>query len=179
MSLGLLVVMPFAVRVAFGSPSVHFEPVVGYERAFKATPTPHTNLRFLYGFRAVAGYSLLSGELEATRAGDSESYPADAKIIDETSDKLKVGLRTSATGPYGSAFFRVGGQAQRLSRTTTISSVATKTQDPISVRPYAGVGAELGGRTFRMTGAATMVFRDTSDWQQNEVETTLGFKFGL
>lgn len=48
----------------------------------------------------------------------------------------------------------------------------------MSVDPYAGLGAELGGKMFRVTGAATLVFRNASDWRQNEIETTFGIRIG-
>jgi hypothetical protein len=179
MVLGLLAAAPAgAAAISMKDVQLHVEPVVGYEKAYKATPSPHTNLRFLYGLRATAGYSILSGELEATRASDTEAYPVDSKVIDETSEKVKVGVRSSVQRSFGLAFLRVGGQARRLTRTETVSSVSNKTQDPISMDPYAGVGAELGGGMFRVTGAATVVFRNTSDWRQNEIETTFGLKIG-
>jgi hypothetical protein len=176
--LGMAAAMPAWGAVSLQDVNLQVEPIVGYEKAFKATPTPHTNLRFMYGLRAVAGYSILSGELEATRASDSEAYPEDLKVIDETSDKIKLGIRSSVERSFGSAFLRAGGQAQRLSRTETVASISSKVQDPLSIDPYAGLGLELGGNLFRVTGAATVVFRNTSDWRQNEIETTFGVRIG-
>lgn len=158
--------------------NVQVEPIVGYERAYKVVPDPHTSARLMYGVRATAGYSILSAELEGTRASDSEAYPATARLVEETSDKIKLGLRSSIDRSLGSAFFRAGGQAQRLTRVDTVSSVSTRSQDPLSINPYAGVGAELGSQGLRLTGAATVVFRNLSNWQQNEVETTLGIRIG-
>ncbi|NDD90929.1 hypothetical protein EBZ37_02425 [bacterium] len=157
---------------------VQIEPVVGYERAYKPQPSPHSKLRFLYGIRATAGYSILSGELEATRASDSESYPAQLQTIEESSEKVKLGLRSGFERPNASFFFRAGGQAQRVSRTTTTSGVAAKSSDPISIDPYAGIGSELGGKSIRLTGSATVVFRDLQAWSKNELQTTVGLKIG-
>ncbi len=176
--LGLLMCVPARAAVSMKDVRIQIEPVVGYEKAFKTIPSPHTNLRFLYGLRAVAGYSILSGELEATRASDTESYPADLRTIAETSEKVKLGLRSSIDRSFGSAFFRAGGQAQRLTRTDTLVAIATTVQDPIAIDPYAGLGVELGGRMIRATGAATVVFRNLSDWRQNDLETTFGLKIG-
>jgi hypothetical protein len=178
MALGLLASVPASAAFSARDVQLQIEPVVGYEKAFKAIPSPHTNLRFLYGIRAIAGYSILSAELEATRASDSEAYPAESKTIEESSEKVKLGVRSSIDRSFGSAFLRVGGQAQRLTRTQTLSSISSRVQDPLSMDPYAGIGAELGGGMFRLTGAATVVFRNTSDWRQNDIETTFGLKIG-
>ena len=158
--------------------NVHIEPVVGYERAFSPQPSPHLKARLLYGIRATAGYSILAGELEATRASDSEAYPAQLLTVEETSDKVKLGLRSGLQRSFGAAFFRAGGQAQRVSRTQTLVGVPTHSVDPLSIDPYAGMGVELGARSIRLTGSATVVVRDTQHWAQNEIETTVGLKIG-
>ncbi len=159
--------------------SIRFEPVVGFERAYKPEPSPHTRARLLYGARVIAGHPLISGELEATRASDSESYPSQVRVIEEQSDKLKLGLRSRLDRSFGAAFVRAGGQAQRISRQDTVLAVTTETTAPWAIHPYAGAGLELGGSTFRLTGTATVVFRDLSNWTSNDLETTLGFRFGI
>ena len=158
--------------------NVQVEPVVGFERAYSPLPSPRTKVRLLYGLRATAGYSILSGELEATRASDSETFPSQGLTVDETSDKVKLGLRSGIYRSFGAAFFRAGGQAQRVSRTQTAGGVPTQSQDPISIDPYAGIGAELGGANIRLTGSATVVFRDLQRLSQNELETTIGLRIG-
>jgi hypothetical protein len=142
-------------------------------------PTPHTSLRVLYGVRVLAGVPLASGELEATRAADSEAYPDQFRTIEETSDKLKLGLRTSASHALGTAFLRAGGQAQRVERIDTLVILATQTTEPWDIRPYAGAGLELGTGRIRLSAAATVIFRDLKNWRANDLETTAGLRLGF
>ncbi|MBU6376714.1 MAG: hypothetical protein KGQ59_12000 [Bdellovibrionales bacterium] len=179
---GVLVLVLFQGATAWARSlqgiQVQIEPVVGYERAYKPQPQPHTKMRFLYGVRASAGYSYLSAEIEASRASDSEAYPAQVLTIDETAEKVKLGLRSGFDRPHASFFFRAGGQAQWVSRTTSLVGVSTTTKDPLSIDPYAGIGSEIGGPHIRLTGSATVVFQDFNAWSRNELQTTVGVKIG-
>lgn len=175
----ILLGAPSAGAALPGGVALTVEPILGYERAYKPSPSPHTTARLIYGIRAIAGIPLASGELEATRGADSEAYPAEARTIEETSDKVKLGLRSSWRHAIGSAYLRAGGQAQRVERIDTISSTATRTTDPLEIHPYAGTGLEIGTGGFRLSAGATVVFRDLNDWKQNDLETTLGFKVGI
>lgn len=157
--------------------SYHIEPIVGFERAQKIAPTPHVKGRLIYGARAVAGYQILSAELEVTRASDNEAFPAENLTISETSEKAKLGLRSGVgLGPLLTAFARAGAQAGRSTRDETIGAVSTRFNEGPSYHPYAGAGAAVHlAPKISASADVTAVFTDFKDLSRTEFETTAGF----
>lgn len=157
--------------------SLEIEPIIGYEHIQKLVPYRHTKERLVYGARVIAGIPLVSAEAELTRGTDTELFPDRGLSSKDTTDKLKLGLRSTFRligVVYG--FGRAGGQAQKTRREDTIAGVTTVTEDPIYVKPY--VGAGLRARLthhFRFDADFTVVFPDTKKWSYYEYQTTAGF----
>ena len=53
-----------------------YEPVFGYERAQKTSPSPHTTDRIIFGIRVSWGLELFAIEVAILRTGDSETIGA-------------------------------------------------------------------------------------------------------
>jgi hypothetical protein len=159
------------------------EPIIGYERVQKLLPTRHTKDRLTYGARLTVGIPLFGVEAQYTRGTDTETFPADDLSVKDTDDKLKLGLVSSMRlGPIFSIIARGGGQAKRHTTEITQPSgtPARKTVDPISYKPYAGVGLSSRiGHMWLLTGGLTVVFGEFPDMSKNEYETTLGFTVRL
>ncbi len=162
---------PAQAAVGFG-----IEPVVGYERTQSLIPTAHSRDGLLYGARLTLGVLLLSLEAEYLRGTDNETFPANDLTIKDTSDKAKVGLRsTFSLGGILSAFLRGGGQASRLKHEELTSGSDTVTNTPITYHPYFGVGlgARLG-HSFMLTADVTTVFHNFPSMNDNEYQATAG-----
>lgn len=165
---------PSSKRSGFTS---NLEPIVGYERVTKLVPTPHTKDRLIYGMRFTFGVPLLSGEAEYTRAMDTEDYPETNFSTKDTTDKVKLGLRSSfRLVGFLSAFARAGGQASRNIHEETLSGVHTREEEPIKYKPYAGAGltARLA-RNFSFNSGLTVIFHDFPKMDHNDYELTAGF----
>lgn len=152
------------------------EPIIGYERIQKLVPTKHTKDRLIYGARVLFGIPLISGEGEYTRGTDTEEFSSPALTVKDTTDKAKLGLRSTVKliGVVY-AFARAGAQAKQNVHEETLAGVTTKTTEPVIVKPYAGAGltAKLG-RNFRFDADFTVVFADTQNWRDFEYQTTAG-----
>lgn len=154
--------------------SYTIEPIVGY--AFERKDDPPRAKRVLtYGARVIAGWRILSAELEYTQ-GDSDELFTSGKRIEEKTERLRAGLRSTwALGSIVDWFLRGGGEAQKRERTTTISGVSTRTESPSRVYPYVGTGLAVHlGSALSLNASATATIKDTSDLKQNEYSTSLG-----
>jgi hypothetical protein len=65
-------------------------PLFGYETVFRATPSPHTATRAMYGARLTVGSDTISGELEYTKSSDTENFLVAPEKIVTNDDKLKL-----------------------------------------------------------------------------------------
>ncbi len=171
MALGLVCLPAHAVV------STGVEPIIGYERAQKLIPTPHTTERLVYGARITVGLPLISAEAEFTRATDTESFPTMALTVKDTEDKARVGARsTFRLGGMISLIARAGAQAKLVKHETTTAGVTGLIVDPIKYNPYAGVGFKFKmSRQVALTADLTVVFRDFPNMNQNDYMTTAGF----
>ncbi len=78
------------------SSQLKFEPVYGIETALVRYPEPSKNVtRATYGLRALYGTRLLSSELEISQAKSLENYSSPTQKVEDTSDRLSLGLRSS------------------------------------------------------------------------------------
>jgi hypothetical protein len=173
--------VPFllATGVAQAQPfQLGIEPIVGYEMVQKVLPTQHRTSRLTYGARVTAGILLISGELEYTRAQDTETFTAPARTTTDTTDKLKLGLRSShSLGSLLLLTARGGVQAQQNKHEDSITGTSFT---PVTYDPYAG--AELGVRlTSKIRGFAglVVVIHDINNMVANEYQTTAGFSISV
>ena len=143
----------------------------------KILPVPHTTSRLFYGARASAGLPLLALELEGTRANDAEDFPASGQSTTTTSDRVKLGLRSSLRlSTLLSLTARGGVQARRDTVVTTTGGVANTVRDADwTYKPYAGLSGRLMlAPKISADLGVTAVFNQFPDMSQNDYQTTLG-----
>jgi len=156
-------------------------PIVGYEDIQKVLPYQHRTTRLFYGARVTAGFLMLSGEGEYTRANDTEVFSSPAETMTEQADKLKLGLRsTLSLSSMVYLSIRGGGQATQTMRDTTIGGVTTRTWDPIIWLPYGGAGFrfQLSPKIFA-TAEMVVVWTNFPDMNSAEYQPTAGFQIAL
>lgn len=156
------------------------EPLYGYETIYRLTPTPHSSTRSYYGLRLSAGKDILSGEVEYTKAADTENYATAPEMVQNSDEKLKLGVRS--TYNFNKLFFvtgRLGGQATKNTNEETNVGIRTKVEKPITYSPYAG--AHLGirlGSVISVSAGTTVVFSDNKDLSRSEVQSSISFSIG-
>ena len=120
---------------------VTVEPIYGVEHTSVRYPEPARYItRTRLGLRAVAGYQILSTELEATQANSRRDYPTENLKVEDQAQRGMLGLRTThAFGPWIGMFFRAG--ARITKEKTTITNTATSEvevkEPPVYWDPYA------------------------------------------
>ncbi|MCB0404002.1 MAG: hypothetical protein KDD51_04400 [Bdellovibrionales bacterium] len=149
------------------------EPLIGYERVRKLVPSVHTRDRLVYGGRLTLGVPLFSIETEYTRAQDSESFTSPTLSITDTTDKLKLGVRSSIQlDRYLFSFvLRAGVQAKRNVHEQGSGGAMVRTEEPLEYDLYAGTGlkVKLGQRAkVSLFADFVVVFNELNDFSQNE-----------
>lgn len=152
------------------------EPIVGYERVQLWVPNPHTKDRLVYGARATYGFSVLSAEAEYIHGNSSESFPAQNLSTKDTTDKLKLGLRSGIDIlSLINLYARAGCQASQNHHEETSTGVTIVTKQAVNYHPYGGAGLRLRiGRNLRATADLTTVFRDFPNMTNNDYQLTAG-----
>jgi hypothetical protein len=155
-------------------------PLFGYETVFKATPTPHTSTRTMYGARLTAGIDVISGELEYTKGNDTENFLVAPQKIETTDEKLKLGITSKYhLNDFLFASARFGGQAKKSVRIeTTTGSAPVTFNDATTYDPYAGasIGAHFGPISVSL--GAVAVIHNTTDMSQNDIQQTISVSIG-
>ena len=119
------------------------QPLAGFEIVEKEIPDLHSKIRFMYGARITGGYRQFAGEVEGTRATDREDFLLQSLSIEDRTDRVKLGIR-STQNLFGSSRLsitaRAGGEASRTQHSQTLNGVSTQNTSPIYCRPYIGGG---------------------------------------
>lgn len=170
-----------ARRSDFG---LDIEPIIGYERVQKLVPTAHTRERLVYGARLTLGIPLVAAELEYTRGQDSESFTSPTLTVTDTTDKLKLGARSTIQLDRRtfSLVARAGVQARRNIHEEDNGVVSTRTEEAIEYDPYAGAGlrVRLGRRSkLHFVADFVVVFNDFNDLSKNEYLLSSGFSLRI
>lgn len=137
-----------------------FEPLYGMETVLVRYPDPPRYVtRATYGARVLYGVTLLSGELEYTEAFSNKSYPGSDQKVEDRSQRLSVGLRTTIPmSQYIGIYFRAGGRATQGESKVTTAGVTENHKDPLHVDPYAGAGLQLAfHNNFALNAGATLI----------------------
>ena len=160
---------------------IKLEPIVGLERVQKWEPNHHTKTRLIYGARLLVGYSLLSLESEYTQGKDDESFAEQDLRIEEKSQRIKLGLRSSFRFATLLRFYlRAGAQASKSEVTRTESGVSETRDRATRVAPYAGTGFSLSLlRNISASGGITVIFTDYPRSGDKEYQSTLGFSVSI
>lgn len=160
------------------------EPIIGYERVQKLVPTAHTKDRLVYGGRLTLGVPLFSIETEYTRGQDSESFTSPTLSTTDTTDKLKLGIRSSIRLDKNlfSFILRAGVQARRNIHEEDNGGGTVRTEEPIEYDPYAGAGlkVKLGQRAkIAFFADFVVVFNELNDFSQNEYLISSGLSLRI
>lgn len=152
------------------------EPIVGYERVQKLSPTPHTKNRLMYGLRANFGPPLISMEAQLTQANDTESFPEEDLTIKEEVINAMLGIRSNLSLGVLGFYLRAGGHARKSKLTTTKDGETTEKEPAIRVSPYAGTGISINAANIlRANAGVTAIFTGKPKGSDREYQTTLGF----
>ena len=157
-----------------GGLKLTIEPIYGIETKLVRYPPPEGYVTgATYGGRVVVGLNVLSLEGEYTTFKSREEYPALDTKVEDTAERLSVGLRsTLPIGKFFGVFLRAGGRASQGESIVTTNGVAETKPDPMVVYPYAGAGVQIAILSnFALNGGATVI-RNGED--KYDVQYTFG-----
>jgi hypothetical protein len=168
--------------IAHSAASIRLEPLFGVEHSQNQYPEPaRYSTRSFFGLRALAGYTLLSAELEATQSNDRRDYPSENLKVEDQIRRAMVGLRsTYALSHFLGFYLRAGARGTEEKNTiTNTNTSAVEVKNPgIKWDPYAGTGLQIAfAQNFALNGGATWIFTGAS---KPDVQYSFGFtvKFG-
>ena len=179
--LSLLSLLLFStIAFAAGESKFIFEPLYGVETSLVRYPEPGKYVtRATYGARAVYGVNLLSGEVEFTQAKSREDYPSQNMKVEDTADRLSLGLRTTLPATqYIGFYIRAGGRATQGETKVTTNGVTDNKENPLRIDPYAGAGLQIAfGANLALNAGATMI-RNADDKYDAQYTLGLSARFG-
>lgn len=161
--------------------NLRIQPIVGYERVQKITPVARTTNRLYYGFRALYGITLISGELQVTQAREDEVLNNGTLTINETATTGMLGIFSQFSHKsILSTFLRAGGHARKSEIKSTENGLTTLNKPSVRLSPYAGTGLSLRfGRFFSLSAGLTVVFTGQPDSSDHEYQSDLGFNINF
>lgn len=162
--------------------SIRFEPLYGVEHTLNRYPEPaRYSTRTFFGARVLAGYTLLSLELEGNQSNGRRDYPSQNEKVEDQTQRLLIGLRTTIpTTNWLAIYARAGGRGSKEKTTITDTATLEKTvkEPPVQWDPYAGTGIQLAlSNIIAASAGANWVFIKGG---KPDVQYTLGLtmKFG-
>ncbi len=160
------------------SDNLKITPIIGFERVQRFTPSPHMKTRGIFGVGAVYKLPVGAVEAEYTHGQDTSNDVTNNTSYKESDDKVKLGLRgTASLGSFLSTYLRGGAQAKKSETTaTTASGTSTKTS-VTKVNPYVGTGLGFHLLQFLTLNAdvtAVYVPTSTPGLSDYEIQPSLG-----
>lgn len=177
----LLIISNDILAAPRGPSWIRLQPIIGFERVQKILPTPHSKNRLIYGGRLLLGPSFFAMETEFVMGKDDEHFPARDLTIEEETQRLKVGLRSSLRFfPGFSWVLRGGAQGRKNKMRMVESGVVTNKSTATRVHPYIGTGFDwwLFGN-FSASGDFTVVLTDYPKEGDREYQSSLGFSIRI
>lgn len=177
----LLVLTLFLFQTAYGAEGKFtFEPIYGMETNFVRYPEPGKNVtRAIYGARLLYGVTLFSGEAEFTEARSREDYSSSNQKVEDVSQRLALGLRSTLTmGRYVGFFIRAGGRASQGETKIETAGVSETKDNPLRVDPYAGAGFQLAVSNFLALNAGATLIRNAENKYDTQYTLGLSARFG-
>jgi hypothetical protein len=157
-----------------------FEPIYGMETTLVQYPQPARYVtRATYGARALYGITFFSGEAEYTTAKSRNDYPANDQKVEDTVERLSLGIRSTVPmGQYLGVFFRAGGRASQGESKITTAGVSETKENPLRIEPYAGTGLQLAfSSNFALNAGATLI-RNADGKYDSQYTLGLSARFG-
>jgi hypothetical protein len=174
----LLTLMPHTLKAS--EARLTFEPLYGIETALVRYPEPPRYVtRAIYGLRLVYGTTPLSAEAEGTRSQSRNDYPSLNQKVEDTSDRLSLGLRsTIPIASFLGFYLRAGGRASQGETTVTTNGVSEDHKNPLRVDPYAGAGLQLAFSSFLAANAGVTLIRNEEGKYDSQYTLGLSARFG-
>ena len=175
---GAVLFLSSAAQAADGK--LVIEPLYGVETALVRFPEPARYItRGTFGARVLYGVTLLSGELEYTEAHSNESYPGSNQKVEDKSQRLGVGIRsTVAIGNSLGIYARLGGRATQGNSKVTTAGVSENHEDPLHVNPYAGAGLQFAFASSLALNAGVTMIQNAEDKYDKQYTLGLTARFG-
>ena len=143
-----------------GGMKLTLEPIYGLESKLVRYPPPEGYVTgATYGARVIVGKNILSLEGEYTTFKSREEYRALDTKVEDTAERVSVGLRsTLPIGKFFAFYLRAGGRASQGESIVTTSGVSETKPDPLVVNPYAGAGVQIALLSkLALNGGATLI----------------------
>ena len=165
---------------AAGESKFTFEPLYGVETALVRYPEPARYVtRATYGARALYGVTLLSGELEYTKALSRNDYPAINQKVEDSADRASLGLRsTIPIASFLGFYLRAGGRASQGKSVVTTAGVPETHDNPLRIDPYAGAGLQLAFGSNLAVNAGVTLIRNGENKYDSQYTLGLSARFG-
>lgn len=174
---GAMIATSFSL-VAAERDNLKITPIVGFERVQRFTPTPHMKTRGIIGVGAVYKLPVGAAEAEYTHGEDISKEVSSGTSYEQSDDKVKLGLRgTASLGSFLSTYLRGGAQAKKSQVTSTTTSGTTTKNSTTKVNPYVGTGLNFHLLQFVSLNAdVTAVYTPTSTpgLSDYEIQPSLG-----
>ncbi len=156
------------------------EPLYGIETSLVRFPEPARYVtRALYGARALYGTTFLSAEGEFTTAKSQNSYPSTDTKVEDTVERLGLGIRsTLPMNQFLAVYFRAGGRASQGETIVTTAGVSDTKENPLRVDPYAGAGVQLGLNSLMGLSFGATMFRNAEGKYDAQYTLSLSARFG-
>jgi hypothetical protein len=171
-----LLILSFLLSNAY---AIQIQPIVGFEKVQKSTPSEHSRSRLIYGARLLVGPKILSVETEVTTGHDSETFAAQNLTIKETAYNGMLGLRSSFDLLLLNFYVRAGGHIRKRETETTTNGVMVKETPASYVSPYAGGGISIGAGPLQAIAGVTAIFIGKPASSDIEYQYTLGLGLGF
>lgn len=156
----LFLLLSTGVFAQKGGMKLTLEPIYGLESKLVRYPPPEGYVTgATYGARVIVGKNILSLEGEYTTFKSREEYPALDTKVEDTAERVSVGLRsTLPIGKFFAFYLRAGGRASQGESIVTTSGVSETKPDPLVVNPYAGAGVQIALLSkLALNGGATLI----------------------
>ncbi len=170
----------FAATAFAANQKFTVEPLYGVETSLVRYPEPSKYVsRATYGLRALYGSTALAAEAELTQAKSREDYPDLSQKVEDTSDRLALGLRsTYGLSSFLGVYLRAGGRASQGKTTVTTGGVSEEKTNKLRVDPYAGAGLQLAVASNLALNAGVTLVRNFEDKYDSQYTLGLSARFG-
>lgn len=163
--------------------SVLIEPLYGFEKYYRLTPSPKFRTRTMLGARATYGVPHLSAELEVTSGEDTETLVGDPREVKVKREQARLGIRSYfVQSSMIMAFLRLGARGAKDTTTqTAVSGAVTTTEGDVEIDPYLGGGLRINlGTNFALVAGATLTeIKNELEEKDYEVQTSLSASIGV
>lgn len=176
----LLIFVPFISFAQNGESKLTLEPLYGLETSYVAYPGPGKYVtRGTYGARVLYGVNLLSMESELTQTKSNEFYQAQDRRVDDTSNRLSLGIRSTVPlNKFVGVYVRTGARASKGETEVTTAGIKDTKSSPLLVNPYGGLGLQVAASNILALNLGVTFFRNAENKFDQQWAAALSTRFG-